>query len=135
MSYVYEETDYLLFEDKIRDEFASVVTEAGIIYAGMPEPAGTDQWLELVPFFNGTTNYAVGSLGVERGIFRVIVTSKLGWGINSAEKLANQIIAAFPKGSKFGSAVTDEMPSKSGLIQETDRVMIPVDIRWRATRT
>ena len=124
-------SDYDLFTAQL----AAAMVGVEIIYAGLPKKPTATEWLEVVPFFNGTTNYAVGSLGVERGIFRVIVTSKLGIGMYKAEDLANQIIAAFPKGSKFGSAVTDEMPSKSGLIQETDRVMIPVDIRWRATRT
>lgn len=124
-------SDYDLFTEQL----AEAMVDVEIIYAGLPKEPTATEWLEVVPFFNGTTNYAVGSLGVERGIFRVIVTSKLGIGMYKAEDLANQIIAAFPKGSKFGSAVTDEMPSKSGLIQETDRVMIPVDIRWRATRT
>lgn len=99
-------------------------------------PPDTGSWLELIPFWNDGIDYGVATSGptVEQGFFRLMVCCRSGAGLTAPQQLAEAVIAAFPKGSTFGPASTDGMPSMGGPFQHDDRVVIPVTIRWRATR-
>lgn len=99
------------------------------------DPPANGQWLEIMTFNSGSNDYAIGSTSIERGFFRVVAGSRLGANnMLQLETLANQVADAFPKGSRFGIAVTDARPSLSGIIISGDRAYIPVTIRWRTTR-
>lgn len=99
-------------------------------------PPDEGQWLEVVAIWNGNDNYGVGNAGpsVEMGMFRVLVMSRSGLGIMAGQALAEDVCGAFPKGSVFGSAQMDKAPEITGPIQHDDKTMIPVTMRWRATR-
>ena len=45
-----------------------------------------------------------------------------------------KIAAAFPKGTIFGGARQDERPSISSVIEDGDKIIVPVTVSWRATR-
>lgn len=120
----------------IHDQIAAAFPSTYTIPAGVSAAApSSGEWLEVRTNWIGSTEYAVGNLAVERGFFRVLVCGRLGTGLLPLQTLAEQVIAAFPKGSSFAGAVTDERPSLSGPTEDKDRLIIPVTIRWRATRS
>lgn len=98
------------------------------------QPPESGNWLEVIANWNGSSEYGIQNPAVERGFFRVLVCGRHGKGLVPVQEVAEQIVSAFPKGSAFGAAVTDERPSISGPIVDKDRLTIPVTIRWRATR-
>lgn len=126
--------------------YDAIATQAGafaaaqgltISYPGIHfAPPDSGAWLELIPFWNDGIDYGVATDGptVEQGFFRLMVCRRLSQGLAPVQQLAEAVIAAFPKGSTFGPASTDGMPSMGGPFQHDDRVVIPVTIRWRATR-
>ena len=117
--------------------FPDFATAGKIAHIGVEfDPPASGQWLEIMPFNSGSNDYSIGNTAIERGFFRVVSGSRLGANnILRLEALAEQVADAFPKGSKFGIAVTDERPSLSSVIISGDRAYIPVTIRWRTTRT
>ena len=107
-----------------------------VSYPAVPfTPPDEGIWLEVVAIWNGNTNYGVAQSGpsVEVGMFRVLVMSR-GVGLVAPQEMAELVSDAFPKGSVFGTAMTDTAPEITGPIQHDDKLMIPVTVRWRATR-
>ena len=125
------------FSQLVIAAFPDFATAGKIAHVGAEfDPPADGQWLEIMTFNSGSNDYAIGSTAIERGFFRVVAGSRLGANnILQLEALAEQIADAFPKGSRFGIAVTDTRPSLSGVIISGDRAYIPVTIRWRTTRT
>ena len=125
------------FSQLVIAAFPDFAAAGKIAHVGVEfDPPANGQWLEIMSFNSGSHDYAIGKTAVEKGFFRVVVGSRLGANnILQLETLAEQIADSFPKGSKFGIAVTDTRPSLSSVIIDSDRAYIPVTIRWRTTRT
>lgn len=117
-----------------------------IVAAGLGLPVGypgvrftpptAGGWIEVDAHWNGNTPYALAADGpsVELGFFRVLVNWRTGAGPMPAQDAAEAIAAAIPKGSTFATAMTERQPSITGLLVDPDRLVIPVTVRWRATR-
>lgn len=126
----------------IYDEFSKLVTSfsdaqgVGTAYPGLHfKPPSQGEWLELLAFWNGNKNYGLSNAGpsIEQGFFRLLVCSR-SEGLMKAQALAEKVVAAFPKGVVFAGARVETQPSISGPFQEDDKIVVPVTIRWRATR-
>lgn len=126
----------------IYDEFAVLVTAFAaaqgvtVSYPAISFVApDTGEWLELLVFWNGSENYGVGNGGpsIENGFFRLVVNSR-SQGVMAAQKLAEEVVTAFRKGTTFAGARVESMPSIGGPFQEDDKIIVPVTITWRASR-
>lgn len=109
-----------------------------VAYPGISfDPLNDKTWLEVQTFWNDGINYGMANSGptVEQGFFRILVCRRPGAGLMDPQAVAESIVRAFPKGSQFGPARTERAPSLSGPVQSDDKMVIPVTIRWRATRT
>jgi len=126
----------------IYDAFTQLVTQfaagADLVcsYPGIPfdPPTGKDaRWLELQWFPNRTRNYGLADDGpsLMQGFAQVAACYRPGQGIMVGTAITDQIIAAFAKGTKFAGMAVYERPSTSSIIQDPERVMHPVTIRWR----
>lgn len=91
-------------------------------------------WVEIAAHWNGSEPYALGRTSVELGFFRVLVNWRTGRGPMPAQDAAETIVSSIPKGSKFATARTDREPSISGMLVDPDRLILPITVRWRATR-
>lgn len=109
-----------------------------VAYPGLPlDPTPDDGiWLDFRVFWNDGEELGWDDSGmtVERGFFRVIVCSQPGEGIVASQQIAELLVAEFAKGTEFSTARVDRSPTIGGPIVESDRVMIPVTVWWRATR-
>jgi len=126
----------------IYDAFTQLVTQfaagADLVcsYPGIPfdPPTGKGaRWLELQWFPNRTQNYGLADDGpsLMQGFAQVAACYRPGQGIMVGTAITDQIIAAFAKGTKFAGMAVYERPSTSSIIQDPERVMHPVTIRWR----
>jgi len=116
-------------------KIAAAFSSYPIAYSGMVfTPPASGLWLEVKPFYSGVTEYGLTNPAVERGFLRVMVCGRRGAGSIAALKLAEQVAAAFPKGTIFGGARQDERPSLSSVIEDGDKIIVPVTVSWRATR-
>lgn len=104
------------------------VAHAGIHF----EPPTNGQWLEVIPFFNGNRDYF--AVSVAQGFFRIAVVSRLGEGINPALELAEAVATWFPMSSRIGEAVITKSAGIGGIIQDHDRITIPVTFHWKQVR-
>lgn len=129
----------------IYDAFAASVTafaqnytpELPVAYPGINfSPPDTGLWLELICFWNGSINYGLAddAPAVQQGYFRIIAWSRQGGGLMAAQELADDIEAAFPKGSEFDTARMYKMADKSGPVEDDDRIGVPVSLYWRTIR-
>lgn len=110
--------------------------DVSVLYPGVDQtPPHKGGWLELHFFMNDGEDYAVGNGAVERGFFRVFCCSRPGKGLSSALQLADKIVDLLPKGTTLGDARTDTTPTVSGPIIESDKIFIPVTIRYRSFRS
>ena len=99
-------------------------------------PPTTGGWLEVAAHWNGNEPYALANDGasIEQGFFRVLVCWRLGASPLRAQDAAEAVVTATPKGSTFAKARAERAASIGGLLIEQDRLIIPVTVRWRATR-
>ncbi len=102
--------------------------------AGQTKP---DNYLAAFFMPNQTTNSEVGA-GQEqhRGVFQVSVFWKKGAGHIKPLEAADKIIAHFAKGTTIYAdglkIIIDRKPYASSPLQETDRVQVPVTVRYHA---
>lgn len=102
--------------------------------AGQAKP---DNYLQAAFLPNDTTNTELGA-GQEqhRGILQVSVYWKKGVGHIKPLEAANRIITHFTKGTTLHKdglkIVIDRKPSAASPLQETDRVQVPVTVRYHA---
>ena len=104
------------------------VAHAGIHF----EPPTEGQWLEVTPFFNGNRDYF--AVSVAQGFFRIAVNSRLGSGIMPALELAEEVATWFPMSSRIGEAVITKSAGIGGIIQDHDRIAVPVTFHWKQVR-
>lgn len=97
-------------------------------------PPASGGWVEIAAHWNGSEPYALGRTSVELGFFRVLVNWRTGRGPMPAQDAAEAIVSSIPKGSTFATARTDREPSISGMLVDPDRLILPITVRWRATR-
>lgn len=106
-----------------------------VAYPGVDfTPPDSGLWMELLVFWNGSQDYAVGRVAVGRGFFRLMVCTRPGAGLVPVTQLSEAIIAYFPKGTLLGPARTDSTPSTGGPIITSDKLIIPVTVQFRSTR-
>lgn len=108
-----------------------------VAYPGVAfKPPAAGGWIEVAAHWNGNEPYGLPNSGpsIELGFFRVLVCWRLGSGPMAAQSAAESVIAAIPKGSTFGPALTERAPSLSGAMADPDRIILPITVRWRATR-
>lgn len=101
---------------------------------GFTPPTGKDaKWLELQWFPNRTQNYGLADDGpsLMQGFGQLAACYRPGKGIMVGTPITDAIIAAFAKGTRFAGMAVYERPSTSSIIQDPERVMHPVTIRWR----
>lgn len=126
----------------IYDAFTQLVTQfaagADLVcsYPGIPFAPPTRKgarWLELQWFPNRTQNYGLADDGpsLMQGFGQLAACYRPGSGIMAGTAITDQIIAAFAKGTKFAGMAVYERPSTSAIIQDPERIMHPVTIRWR----
>ncbi|WLS01744.1 phage tail terminator-like protein [Shinella oryzae] len=102
--------------------------------AGQAKP---DNYLQAAFLPNDTTNTELGA-GQEqhRGILQVSVYWKKGVGHIKPLEAANRIINHFAKGTTLHKdglkIVIDRKPYAASPLQETDRVQVPVTVRYHA---
>ncbi|GGO89022.1 hypothetical protein GCM10011348_45800 [Marinobacterium nitratireducens] len=96
-------------------------------------PPNSGHWIEVRLFENDPTSYGLANDAAEtdRGILQVSACGRPGKGLVGIDTLADQIKAAFPKGTRVsGSIKVTRKPSSAGDIVEGDRVKIPVSIYY-----
>lgn len=129
-------------DTEIYDAFTQLVTsfaaEKGLPCSypgiGFTPPTGNDaRWLEFQWFPNRTQNYGLADDGpsLMQGFGQLAVCYRPGRGIMVGTPITDQIIAGFKKGTRFAGMSVYEKPSTSSIIQDPDRIMHPVTIRWR----
>lgn len=126
----------------IYDAFATLVGEFAAAqglacsYPGQaftPPTGNGARWLELQWFPNQTQNYGLADDGpsLMQGFGQLSACYRPGQGIMVGTAITDQIIAAFPKGTTFAGMRVDQKPWTSSIIQDPERAMHPVTIRWR----
>lgn len=124
----------------IYDAFAELVvsfaTAQGLpcSYPGLGfSPPATGPWLELQWFPNQTQNYGMDDDGpsLMQGFAQLSACYRPGSGIMVGTAITDQIIAAFAKGTTFAGMRVERKPWTSSIIQDPQRIMHPVTIRWR----
>lgn len=130
----------------IYDAFAPLVTafansKSPALEVGYPgnhfDPPDSGEWIEIIANWNGSENYGLPDAGPTHltGFFRLIVGARPSPNaMMTAQKLAEELVAEFAKGTTFGGALVYQAPSIGGPIQEDARLEIPVTVRWRAVR-
>lgn len=127
----------------IYDDFAVEVSAFAITlspplpvsYPGLPfTPPASGYWLEVQWFPNETQNYGIAFDGpsVLRGFGQVSVCTRPGTGLVKPMDLAGLVIETFDKGTRIGDALVYRKPWASSVIQDNERLMIPVTIMWQA---
>lgn len=96
-------------------------------------PPASGAWLEARWFPNATQNYGKSNDGpsLRQGFAQLGVCYRPGGGLGSGLELAGQIITAFGKGTAFAGASVYREPFVSSVIEDPERVMLPVTIYWR----
>lgn len=91
------------------------------------------QWLEVSWVPGATRNYGLADTGPSllQGLAQVSVCERPGDGIVGLTELADEVIAAFAKGTVFGPVRVYRKPYQSGSIIDPARVMVPVTIMWQ----
>lgn len=124
----------------IYDNFAGLVvsfaaaTRLPCSYPGLGfKPPGTGAWLELQWFPNQTQNYGLADDGpfLMQGFGQLSACYRPGQGIMVGTRITDQIIAAFAKGTTFAGMRVERKPWTASVIQDPERIMHPVTIRWR----
>lgn len=129
-------------DDAIYDAFATQVGEFAaqlalplpVSYPGIVFNSPTEgAWLELRWFPNETQNYgtADNAPSLLQGFGQVSVCCRPGKGIMAALATVRQVIAYFPKGMELDRVRIDRKPWASSVLEQPDRVEIPVTIPWR----
>jgi hypothetical protein len=132
----------------IRDEtifqaFAVLLTTFGqqtspatpVAYPGINfTPPSTGEWIELSWFPNETLNYGIPNDGpsIHRGFVQAMAYTRPGAGVVGVTQLASAIISTYAKGLEVGGATIERKPWMSSVIQEGDKIMVPVTIPYRA---
>jgi len=122
----------------LRTELMQQIQAAGfsipIAWPGVnftPPASGT--WIEVTLFENEPLQPGLASDAVvhQVGILQINVTNRPGQGFVGIEATANQVIAAFPKGTRIGvHGKVTRTPYKQSGITEGDKIMIPVRIEY-----
>jgi len=129
-------------DTEIYDAFATLVTRFATVASlpcsypglGFTPPTGADaRWLELQWFPNQTQNYGMADDGASlmQGFAQLSACYRPGQGIMVGTAITDQIIAAFAKGTTFAGMRVERKPWTSSIIQDPERHMHPVTIRWR----
>ncbi|OEZ02318.1 MULTISPECIES: phage tail terminator-like protein [Stenotrophomonas] len=129
-------------DTEIYEAFAALVTQFAAeqdlpcSYPGLTftPPTGKDaRWLELQWFQNRTQNYGLDNDGPSllQGFGQLSACYRPGKGIVVGTAITDQVIAAFRKGTTFAGMSVYEKPSTSSIIQDPERILHPVTIRWR----
>jgi hypothetical protein len=126
---------YDLFADRVADFAAQLSPALPVAYPGVPFiPPASGRWLEVRWFPNETQTYAMQDTSpavVLSGIGQVTVCERPGAGIVEGQEIAAEVVDYFAKGTSFGVARVERQPWVSSVLQEPDRTMYPVTIRWR----
>ncbi len=126
----------------IYDAFATLVGQFAAAEAlpcsypgkGFTPPTGAGaRWLELQWFPNQTENYGMADEGpfLMQGFGQLSACYRPGQGIMVGTRITDAIIAAFAKGTTFAGMRVERKPWTSAIIQDPQRAMHPVTIRWR----
>lgn len=97
-------------------------------------PPDSGLWLEAQWMPNETVNYGLAddAPSLLQGMAQVGVCCRPGAGIMEPLGIADMVIVAFAKGTKFANSVrVYRKPWVSGAIEDPERVMHPVTIMWR----
>lgn len=126
--------------DAIYDAFA-VLVAAFAAAEGVPcsypgvgfTPPTEGVWLELQWFPNETQNYGTADAGPSllQGFAQLSACYRPGAGIGPGNRMADQIIAAFGKGTTFAGVRVYRKPWVNSVIPDPERIMHPVTIPWR----
>lgn len=97
------------------------------------DPPDEGQWLEVSWVPGPTQNYGLADNGPSllQGLAQVSVCERPGAGIARLAELADEVIAAFAKGTEFDTVRVYRRPYQSGAITDPARVMVPVTIMWQ----
>lgn len=106
-----------------------------VAYPGIAfTPPDGGVWLQLRWFPNETSNYGVQNDGGStlQGFGQVTVCSR-PQSIVAALEVADSCVAYYAKGTTLASAKVERPPWASSVLEEPDRIMVPVTVRWRGT--
>jgi hypothetical protein len=132
---VIESTVYSAFAEALNTFATQHSPPLAVAYPGVHfEPPSTGLWLEMRWFPNTTRDYGVGNEGpsLHQGIGQVSVHGNAGAGVPPMIELADEVIAAFSKGTTLGPGIVDRKPWQSAVLIEGGQVIVPVTVRWKA---
>lgn len=117
------------------DDFANTQSEPlAVAYPGVAfTPPTSGMWLELISIINDGQNYGLDLGHIDQGFFRVVVCFRPGGGIVSAQLVAEEAQAYFPKGTDLAGALVYRKPAIGTDLQDDEKSMIPVTVWWRAS--
>ena len=95
------------------------------------DPPDTGMWLEARFFPNRPfDNTWAETCGTAKGFCQLIAATRKGQGEVDVSELADDIVAAFPKGKDIGGARVSEQPTRAPAINDDSRFYIPVTIYY-----
>lgn len=97
------------------------------------DPPSEGDWLEVKWFPNETQNYGLenDAPSLKQGFGQISICTRPGDGIVPSLTLAEQVIAYFPKGTVLDGVRVYRKPWASSVLEEPDKVSIPITIMWR----
>ncbi len=114
------------------------VTDSGkrghIAWPGTDYTPASDYWLEPIVLNGDGRDGGVGNNDsyIAQGTLRVVLVTRLKNGILKLRNAADTVIATFPKGTMLGDLTINKHPVVSSYIEESDRIMLPVNITYSA---
>jgi hypothetical protein len=113
---------------KISTAFYVPIAYPGVTFT----PPDKGHWLEVEIFENEPIELLANDAPVTpRGIIQITACTRNGKGMIELEKLANQVLAAFPKGTRFDGAIKAvKAPARRTSITDDDKLYMPVDIEY-----
>ena len=116
-------------------ETFTCVPQPAIFYPGLQnDPPESGMWLEAKVFPNEPADIAWDNDACvdTRGFFQVSVYFRPGQGVIEPARLADALIAFFPKGSDLGTVRVRKRPWQSPVVTEdSSKLFIPVTIPYK----
>jgi hypothetical protein len=123
----------LTFRAAVQTKIAAAGFTVPIAYPGVTfTPPDKGSWLEVEIFENEPVELTANDAPISaRGIIQITACTRNGKGMIELETLANQVLAAFPKGTRFAGAIKAvKAPARRTSITDADKLYLPVDIEY-----
>lgn len=129
---------YDAFAELVSDFAAQLSPPLPVAFPGVSfTPPASGRWLEVRWFPNETWTYGLQDTApcvALSGIGQVTVCERIGGGLAGMD-IAGEVVDWFAKGREFGAGRVEVQPWISSVLQEPDRTMYPVTVRWRGVNS